>query len=170
MSNDVSNLFNAIRERLARKVAELPEVLGNEIVNTAIDAFDNQGWEGTKWEKRKSKKDPERAIGVKSGRLKRSPRVIRTNANGGTVGTDVPYARRFNEGGDFERAARSETFVRNRYKRGEKKGRFRKGTTDGQGLSFKAHSVHVPARTFLKNTPALRKHLREVMIEHIRSR
>lgn len=176
MSDQTSKLFARIKERLERKTAELPEVIGNEIVNYALDAFDKQAWEGQQWDKRKSKKDPSRALLIKSGILRRSIRVVRTTATGGSVGTDVPYARIHNEGGEINKPARKEDFVRNRYKRGPKSklfgglGAFQKGTTPGQGLSFKAYSINMPARPFLKNTPKLRAYLREKAIEHIRSK
>jgi hypothetical protein len=86
----------------------------------------------------------------------------------------VPYARVHNEGETINRPARSETFVRNRYTKGPKskyfggQGAYKKGTTPGQGLSFKAYSYQMPARPFLKNTPALRAHLRNVAITELR--
>jgi phage gpG-like protein len=173
MSNNVNGIFNQIRNQLERKLSQLPAIVGNEVVNYSLDAFEKQSWEGKAWDKRKSKKDTGRALLVKSARLKRSIRIIRSTLNSVTVGTDVPYARVHNEGERINRQARSETFVRNRYLKGPKSkmfggmGAFKKGTKEGEGLSFKAYSYNMPQRQFLGNTPALRARIRKVVIEHM---
>ncbi len=46
----------------------------------------------------KKKNDTGRALLVKSGRLRRSVRIISTTANSVTIGSDVPYARAHNDG------------------------------------------------------------------------
>lgn len=61
----------------------------------------------------------------------------------------------------INKAARSETFVRNRYTKGPKSkafggmGLFKKGTTAGKGLTFKAHSVTIPQRQFMGKSAML---------------
>ncbi|MEZ2337678.1 phage virion morphogenesis protein [Mucilaginibacter sp. RCC_168] len=152
-AGQITNIFATIRAKLTRTLDELPLIVGNAAVNYSLDAFAKQAWEGKQWDKRKSKKDTGRSLLVKSGRGKRSIRIIRTAPGLVVVGSDIPYMKVHNEGGKISRAARSETFVRNRFSRGDKKGKFKRGTTSGQGLSFKAYSFNMPQRTFLKGTP-----------------
>lgn len=149
----ITNVFGTIRAKLTRTLDELPLIVGNAAVNYSLDAFAKQAWEGKPWDKRKSKKDTGRSLLVKSGRGKRSVRVIRTAPGLVVVGSDIPYMRVHNEGETIRRAARSETFTRNRYTKGDKKGKFKRGTKDGQGMSFKAYSFKMPQRTFLRGSP-----------------
>ncbi|RZK37833.1 MAG: hypothetical protein EOO61_08515 [Hymenobacter sp.] len=83
----------------------------------------------------------------------------------------VPYAQIHNEGGIIARNARSEIFVRNRYKIGAKgkafggQGLYKKGikTGDGkktlQGLTFKAYTIKIPQRQFMGHSAILNKRI-----------
>lgn len=65
--------------------------------------------------------------------------------------TDPRVFKLLAEGGDVQRYARSELFVRNRKKTGENKGQFKKGTTRGargRGNMIGAHTAHYPARNY----------------------
>ena len=73
------------------------------------------------------------------------------------VRTGIPYARIHQFGGTINQGARSELFVRNRYTKKPKKGLFKKGTTPGKGLTFKARIIIIPARHYLVFADALRK-------------
>lgn len=82
-------------------MSTLPTVVGNEIVNFSKERFTAQDWldkASTPWEKRISTKDSGRAILTKTGRLKRSIRVVNTTTDSVSVGSDVPYAKVHNEG------------------------------------------------------------------------
>ncbi len=59
-------------------------------------------------------------------------------------------------GGDVKRFARSELFQRKRVARGPNKGRFKRGTVAGQGMTFKEHTAHYPARDFTYIPPERR--------------
>jgi phage gpG-like protein len=72
------------------------------------------------------------------------------DAESASVGTNKIYGRIHQEGGTIKIAARSEIFKRNRYKRGSKKGKFKKGTTPGRGNTIKSSLIKIPARPFLK--------------------
>jgi phage virion morphogenesis protein len=72
------------------------------------------------------------------------------DSSSATVGTNKIYGRIHQEGGTINIAARSEIFKRNRYSRGAKKGKFKKGTTAGRGSTFKNSMIKIPARPFLK--------------------
>lgn len=92
---------------LAEKLRQLPPIIGEEVVNFALDNFQNESWEGKPWQKRKNptkwgKADDEgRALLVKTGKLKRSIRVGEIMEDKVSIiagGEDVPYARAHNEG------------------------------------------------------------------------
>lgn len=75
--------------------------------------------------------------------------VINTNERSVTASSNLPYARIHHTGGVIQIAARSELFTRNRYKRGDKKGKFKKGTKAGQGHTIGAHQIRIPARPYM---------------------
>ena len=137
----------------------LPQVLANEAVDDVLNNFDTESFNGMKWQETKSKDG--RKILVRRGFLKRSVQVYGTSNNGFKLGSDLPYAAVHNNGLTIKRARRSETFQRNRVKKGNlkkgiKKGQFAKGTSNGQGFSFKAYSFKMPMRKFIGETVALR--------------
>lgn len=88
--------------------------------------------------------------------------TTRYTAEYAEIGTNLVYAPIHQYGGTIEKAARSETFTRKRWtkqkfnKKGElvKKriGQFKKGTTPGKGLTFRAHTITIPARPYLALT------------------
>ncbi len=87
---------------------------------------------------------------IRRGNLFRSISARATNDEA-VVGTNKAYARIQHEGGVINMASRSETFIRTRYAKGDKKGKFKKGKGKaGQGFTFKAHIIKIPARPFLK--------------------
>lgn len=140
----------------------LPDLIAVETVNSALDNFKTESFFGEKWPERKDKKNRRKLL-VKTGRLQRSPRVIMSSVGHVVVGSDVPYADVHNNGETIRRASRSETFVRNRYKIGSKKGKFKRGTTTGQGLSFRAYSYSMPMRKFLGPHPKLKTELEKII-------
>jgi phage virion morphogenesis protein len=80
---------------------------------------------------------------------------ITSDVQGNTLthGTASPYGRIHQLGGEIRQGARSELFVRNRYKKGPKKNLFKKGTQAGRGLTFKDRTIKIPARKFLVFQP-----------------
>lgn len=92
----ISTRFNLLKQ-------QLPKYAGNIAVNFTKSRFREQAWIDSymqPWKRRKSngKKDRGRAILVKSGRMRRSPRVIRTGNMSVTIGSDVPYYKVHNDG------------------------------------------------------------------------
>jgi phage virion morphogenesis protein len=135
-------LYRIIAGRMHYAVEENFRTEGKRIVG---------GWQplsaGTlRW---KRKKGAARQILQFKGQLVRS---IQEEANNdhAAVGSNLRYGRIHQEGGTINIAARSEIFKRNRYSRGVKKGKFKKGTTPGKGFTRKKHSIRIPARPFLK--------------------
>ncbi|WP_282635701.1 phage virion morphogenesis protein [Sphingobacterium thalpophilum] len=167
---NIDTFFAEFTRRVEEIQRELPDIVGTEVINSAQDNFRTESFFGEKWPARKDKKNKRKLL-VKTGTLQRSPRIFQSMPGMISVGSDVPYAEVHNEGGIINRVARSETFVRNRYKNGKNKGLFKKGTTQGQGFTFKAYSYSMPMRRFLGNHPKLKRHLeqtiKEVTIERL---
>ena len=111
MSQDALQQFS---RDLRAYLKTVPRVLGQTVVQESAENFRRQGYENeagavVPWEprqaadtvKRRGKRiaNPrQRAILVKSGRLRRSVRIVATTATSVTVGTDVPYAEAQQEG------------------------------------------------------------------------
>lgn len=180
MPNQQITLFFS---KLELKLNELPLIIGNEVVNYSLEAFEKQSWEGVPWEKRKSKKDIGRQILVKSTRLKRSVRIVSSSPSSVIVGSDVPYAAIHNNGGAINRPAHQELFTRNRHTTGRKAkyfgglGAFKKGTvertiTSGtiKGLTFKAYNINMPMRRYLGITPELKARIKKRIAQELKSK
>jgi phage gpG-like protein len=161
MSSSIDQI-NLWFDRFDRKFSAFPNIIAETAVEHFQERFTQENWEGVPWQKRKDK-EPHRLL-MKSRNLFRSihpsevtPQLVRIRAGS----PQVPYAQIHNEGGVITKAARSETFVRNRYKKGPKSkafggmGLFQKGTTAGKGLTFKAHSVTIPQRQFMGRSAML---------------
>ena len=99
-----------LKERLLAMVAlrkRLPGMLGEEARGFFLDNYRKGGFEDasfTPWVARKprtgkgAKRDEGRALLVRSGRLRRSIRILSTGPGYVVVGSDVFYARFHNEG------------------------------------------------------------------------
>ena len=69
------------------------------------------------------------------------------------AGTNKVYAAILNFGGTTQHAARTEIFERLKFKKGARKGKFKKLADDRavkKGMAFKAYMVKIPPRPFLK--------------------
>lgn len=169
MKYKIDTFFQEFQNKVMQIQANVGTDIGVAIVNDTLENFDKQAFNNIPWPKRKDKKDSTRALLVKRGILRRSVRVITTSPISVTVGSNETHARIHNDGGIINRAARSETFVRNRHKRGKLgkmfggMGAFRKGTTQGKGLTFKAYSYNMPRRRFLGMSTKLHKEIREII-------
>lgn len=168
MSNqqNIDVFFQQFAHRIQAAQQKLPDIIGTEVINSAADNFREEAYFGEKWKPRKDKRNKRKLL-VKSGILHRSPRVVRSQPGLVIVGSDVPYAAIHNDGGSINRAARSETFVRNRVKRGARKGSFRRGTTAGRGQTYRSYTINMPRRRFLGAHPVLKKKLEGVIKQEI---
>jgi len=138
--------------------------------NTTLENFRSESFFGEQWQPRKDRKNTRKLL-VKSGILYRSVDILRSQPGLVVIGSQIPYAGIHNNGGTINRAARSETFVRNRYRKGPKSkmfggmGAFRKGTSQGRGQTYRAYSVSMPRRRFIGPHPILLQKLRETLGE-----
>ncbi len=160
------DIFDQHLKAMQRVFDTFPQMAANHARNFFDKSFTNKGFTDRAldpWKPVRDKggKDKERPL-VKTGRLRRS---IRTAP--GLVFTDVEYAAIHNEGGTITRHARSETFVRNRFTKGKRKGKFKKGSSSGQGFTFKASSGTMPKRQFMGPSVTLDQELEELAVDMI---
>lgn len=146
-----------------------PGMLGNDIVNFALDNFKRQGWLGarlTPWRQRRNRNRAGRAILIKSGRLRRSIRVVSASKGVVIVGSDVPYAKAHNEG--FRGVVTVKGHTRGKYTKSKvgtgkftKKGNERKKTVTTQTGQYavKSHRrrMNVPKRQYIGRSQYLIK-------------
>ncbi|WP_410221924.1 phage virion morphogenesis protein [Pedobacter sp.] len=170
----IEEYFLEFQARVEKVQGLLGEVVGNVVINDALDNFRNESFDNVKWQARVNKKNTRHLL-IKSGTLRRSIRIISTTMTSVVVGSDIPYAAVHNYGEEINRYARTETFVRNRYKVGPKgkmfggMGAFKKGTSTGRGLSFRAYSYNMPKRTFLGLTAKLENKIKQAIDEQFKN-
>jgi phage gpG-like protein len=92
-----------VQQALNRVYKRTPTLVGGTAVGFYKDRFRFQAWQDETrevWPERrgKDKKKKRRRLLTKTGRLKRSIRVVSKGSNHVVVGTDVPYAQAHNEG------------------------------------------------------------------------
>jgi phage gpG-like protein len=109
------NDFREFQKQARLIIRGLPKMMGKMMLLETSDNFRRQGYEDEQgavhdWAPRqkgngrkrndggRDRRFKRRAILVQSGRLRRSPRIISTTPQSVTVGTDVPYAQRLQEG------------------------------------------------------------------------
>ncbi|SFV32297.1 phage virion morphogenesis protein [Thermoflavifilum thermophilum] len=166
---------DAFINRVLGLIRQLPPIIGNEAVNFFKTNFRLQGWQGQTFEpwpkrKRETKRSLGKPILIQTGALERSIQVKQVSQNAVVVGTSsaIPYARIHNEGGTIVQAPRSETFIRNRYKRGVKKGKFQPGKIPGRGFTYGQRIIHIPRRQFMGDSPVLRAEIQKRIIQEVK--
>lgn len=156
------NKINDLGKKLQVRFQEIATAEALRFIGGNFAAQGYQGASFMRWAARKSanKKNAGRALLVQTGRLKRGWRGRNSAPGEVTIANDVPYAEIHNNGGSINKAARSETFLRNRYLKGAKKGSFKKGSVQGKGFTFKEHGVTMPRRQMMptndSDSPILR--------------
>jgi|GEM_PF-113150 len=152
---------------------DVPAIIRQSGVEYFKGSFTRKAFDGVAWAPHSKKYKPKGgSLMVKSSKLLNSIsgtiKPDRVTFNGGNSRT--PYARIHNEGGTINRAARSELFIRNRYTKGAKSkafggmGLYKKGTTAGKGLTFKAYTVNMPQRQYM----GYAKELNVIIMERIK--
>ena len=168
LSRTIGAMLKKIKDRrpLMREISQI-------MLKAVQQNFETEGKRVGGWPQLKAStlKDRKRK-GYTSGMLIRRGNLFRSISARDTndeavVGTNKVYARIQQEGGTINMASRSETFIRSRYKKGDKKGKFKKGKgTSGQGFTFKAHSIIIPARPFLKVNKEDLKEMKHVILRY----
>lgn len=154
-------------QRAIQKVyRQTPTMVGGIAVQFFKDRFNRQGWQDRgfeRWTDRK-KRDQGRLIGMKTGRLKRSPRVLTKTRNSVFIGTDVPYAQRFNEGftGTVSQSVKSHRVRSHKRRVRGKNQTVREHTRDEHS---RTQQVEQPARPFIGESQFLNRRI-QMNIEH----
>ena len=140
----------------ARFEHRMNEVVPNIIAETANEhyrgSFTRKSWDNSPWAQTKKPNKKGTLMVRTPGGLASTIRPSTVSPSRVTISagsSKVSYARVHNEGGLVTRAARSETFVRNRNSKRGKVGQFKRGTTRGQGFTFKAYRYNMPKRQFM---------------------
>lgn len=147
------NVRENLREMWARlsNMTPLMRAIGDRVVEQTKRRFAAGGPapSGTPWAKPKTPNPKRVRTLTVSGHLRDSIRYQLRGQDAVAIGTTKEYAAIHQLGGTITQGARSELFLRNRYKRGAKKGQFKKGTQAGQGYTFGERKINIPARPYL---------------------
>ena len=147
-SSEFGKLSSAKVATLVRYFAnEGPLMVVRETLRFIDDNFRMQGWQGVTFQPWEPNKKGTQIL-VRKGDLRRGFNYV--NGGNGNVEfyNNIIYAGIHNTGGIIVKQARSETFVRNRYTDGKNKGLFKKGTTQGEGFTYKPNLIVMPQRQF----------------------
>lgn len=169
MAKSIEEKLNQLQEDLAQGLRKLPPLIGEEAVNFSLDNFEKQGFQGENfqgWPKRKNptkwgkKDETDRALLVKTGKLRRSIRVSKIAEDKVSItagGADVPYARAHNEG--FHGQVQQN--VREHYRRTRKLGQ----------VKVKAHqrtiNQNIPRRQFIGESQILNDRITKLVLEEL---
>lgn len=166
MANSFEDKFRKIQQDLAQTFRELPAIIGEEVVNYSLDAFEEEAWDGKPWPLRKNptkwgqRDDSHRKLLVKTLKLKRSIRVaqlIEDKIVMSVGGSDVPYAKVHNNG-----------FVGNVTQTVE--GHLRRGK-EGKIIRvktfFRTINQNIPQRQFYGNSPFLKERIKKIVLQEV---
>jgi len=165
--------FTRKLQKLERAYSTLPTKMGAVAVRFSKERFYMQNWaDHTRepWSKRKvergSKRRRSRKVLVDSGRLKRSIRVLYKSHNYIVIGTDVPYARIHNEGGQINKKVGVKSHTRKAH---VKKVRGRR--TEVKAHKVKSHTkqmnVEVEKRQFIGESAILTRRIERLALREI---
>lgn len=159
MNENFALPIQEIQKKIKAALLVVPIKLGQETVNFALDNFKRQAFLGNANEPWSPRKNPTkwgqvpkrngRALLVSSGRLRRSIRITKLNADSVSVGSDVPYAKTHNEGLRIGQIQQVKAFTRK----------------NGQVVSAHVRKIdqRIPARPFLKQSPYLTTKLKRIL-------
>lgn len=151
-----------IADNFAKVLRTASQLLGNDALNFFLNSFKKQGWQGASfqaWAPRRNVKNAKgRAILVQSGRLRRSLQLTSVTDGSFTIGTDVPYAQIHNEGGTINKSARQHVLHFKKTKEGTRFSKVKQASF-AQKVNIGAHSIKMPKRQFMGESPILTKQL-----------
>jgi phage gpG-like protein len=143
---EVERLFDSVMAR----VSVLPQRIATLAVNFSKERFIEKNWHDSSpepWPKTNKKKG---STLVESGRLKRSIRKIHVSPDYISIGTNVPYAKIHNEGGEISGVETVRAHDRRSHKR---KSHSRKGKRIKR-QTVKAHRVKSYSRKYYRKFKA----------------
>ena len=162
-----------MKDEMRKTILALPKKVGAEAVNFALGNFRRQGFLGytlQPWQPRKSGKGG--AILVRSGRGRRSIRIMQSSQDTVVIGSNLPYMKAHNEG--FRGTVQVKGYDRiltSKVKMGS--GRFTKtGKERMKTVSQQTGTAHVkghtrkmnlPKRPFLADSPYLEANIKRLI-------
>lgn len=163
MSNEFDAIKNSIFKRLKDKTSDLSPLMKKIAADMKDAVYQNFEEEGRpKWKPlARSTIRQRKRLGYWPGLIlqRRSGAsgllgsiTSRYDSHSAEVGTNKVYAAMHQYGGTINQAARTSLFTQSRYKRGSKRGRFKKGIEFGKGFTYQRRSITIPVRPFLKIT------------------
>ena len=180
--NGFSYDWGALRPRF-RKVREgLPLQMAAVAQNFFVGSFQRQGWydgltlkrwtprKGEKWRRKKKGRRGNRAILIKTGRLRRSIKIRSARFQKIIIATDVAYAAAHNYGYKGTVSVRSHTRrqyrrVREEYttKTGKQRTRRKKVVNSSHTVRQHNRKMNLPQRQFMGHSPMLDRKLNKVI-------
>lgn len=166
-----------MKAEMQKTLASLPKKVGAEVVNFALQNFRRQGFLGasvTPWQPRKSKRSG--SILVKSGKGRRSIRIMQSSLDTVMVGSDLPYMKAHNEGfRGVVRVKAHDRILTTKIKMGSgkftKMGKERMKTVDKQTgtAHVKEHTMkmNLPKRQILGDSPYLEANIKRLIAAEI---
>jgi phage gpG-like protein len=145
MANTVSEV-ERVFDRITARVSALPQQIATLAVNFSKERFVEKNWHDSSpepWPKTNKRKG---STLISSGRLKRSIRKIHVSPDYISIGTDVPYAKIHNEGGEISGVETVKSHNRRAHKR-------RAHTRKGKRIkkqTVKAHGVKSYGRKYFR--------------------
>jgi len=174
--------FYDMLDRIEKASKKIPRLAAIEARNFSVNRFKAQNWIGDTtqpWPKRKANRSKRkgRAILIKSGRLRRSIRIIHVDQQRAVIGTDVPYAQIHNEGfrgqetvkahtRNLTTTSREGTGVYSIKTKRERTKRVKTISGQTQVKSF-TRNMNMPKRQFIGASPFLEKKLNRLMIAQL---
>lgn len=153
--------FINLISKVSKAIDALPNRIAAEAVKFSKERFVQQNWIDNRtepWKPRKpgwgKKNDKGRAIGVKSGRLKRGTRKIIANPSLIIIGNDTDYAEAFNNGARISITQNVGTYSRKAHTR-KRAGRREKVSASTVTSFVRKVKRNQPARPFLKASQLL---------------
>ena len=160
MKITISNIDKEIGNKV-KSITQINKTLAGDYLDMVLNHFEKESgaskFQGglLEWRplapstiKQRNRKGYTGKILTRTGLLQNSVQPYSSDSIFG-VGTNRNYAITHELGTEIQRNPRTETFTRNRYSIGKKKGKFKKGTKSGQGFTYKAYRINIPKRSFL---------------------
>lgn len=156
--------LNSRKQIIAKKV-------GADALSYFLKSFSSESWDGVAWQKRKKNKDADRNLLVKSGQLRRSVNNSLKKVTFERIEFRVPqpYAEVHNYGGSINKSERQAVI---HFKRKRSGGiRFSKPSKSkfAQKVKIGAHSIMMPKRQFMGNSPILMNRIRATVIKELQA-
>lgn len=155
-------------DQAKKLISNLPRLIGNEMLNFSKDRFKDQAWHDNQreaWPKRKDSSS--RALLIKTGRLRRSIRIVSASKSAVVIGTDVPYAQIHNEGGTVQPTVteKMRKFAWSMTKKDPKNADMWKGLALTKKTSLK---IYIPKRQYLGASAKFHRDLNEFLKNEIK--